>query len=174
MYRTMIPTILAATAAALALSGCGDDASAATRDGVLAVEMTDFHYGDLPDEVPAGTRLTVTNTSETELHELVAFKLAADDDRTVDEIVGGDIGALLGSGAPATVLLAAPGGEQIPAVGDGTLTEPGRYVLLCVVPTGADPAEYLAAAATSDGPPQVDGGPPHVVHGMFAELVVTG
>ena len=63
---------------------------------------------------------------------------------------------------------------EIAAVGDGTLAEPGRYVVLCLIPTGADPAEYLAAAATSDGPPQVDGGPPHIAHGMFAELVVTG
>jgi hypothetical protein len=71
------------------------------------------------------------------------------------------------------VLWAAPGGDQIPAVGDDTLADPGRYLVLCVVPTAADPGEYLAAA-TSDGPPQVDGGPPHVVTGMFAELRLTG
>ena len=41
-----------------------------------------------------------------------------------------------------------------------------------MIPTGADPAVYLEAAAASDGPPQVDGGPPHVAHGMFAELTV--
>jgi hypothetical protein len=155
------------------LSACGDDAGAAA-DGVLAVTMADFHYGDLPDEVPAGTRLTIENTSTTELHELVAFRLPEGDDRTVDEILTGDLGGLLGGTPPATVLLAAPGGEQIAAVGDGTLTEPGRYLLLCAIPTGADPEEYLAAAATSDGPPQVEGGAPHFVHGMADELVVTG
>jgi hypothetical protein len=170
MYRTTFTLI---AAAAVTLSACGDDADAAIRDGMLAVEMADFHYDGLPDEVPAGTRLTVANTSEQELHELVAFRLDDSDDRDVADIVGDDLGALLGSAEPAAVLLAAPGGPQIAAVGDGTLTEPGRYVLLCVVPTGADPAAYLEAAATSDGPPQVDGGPPHVTQGMYAELTVT-
>jgi hypothetical protein len=73
------------------------------------------------------------------------------------------------------VLLQPPGSdEQIVAVGDGTLTEPGRYVLMCFIPTGADPDEYLAAAAASDGeaPTGVAGGPPHVVNGMYAELQV--
>jgi hypothetical protein len=52
------------------------------------------------------------------------------------------------------------------------LAEPGRYLLLCAIPTGADVQEYLDAAATSDGPPQVGGGPPHLVNGMVDDLVV--
>ena len=71
------------------------------------------------------------------------------------------------------MLLAAPDGEQIAAVGDGTLAEPGRYLLLCSIPTGVDPGDYLRAAAESaGGPPDVAGGPPHFVNGMFAELIV--
>jgi len=68
----------------------------------------------------------------------------------------------------------APGGEVIPAVGDGTLAEPGRYVLICAVPTGVDPDVYLQAAAESGGEqPQIpEAGPPHLVHGMVAELTV--
>ena len=158
---------------AVTLAACGENTEAAPG-GVLSVTMSDFHYDELPDEVPAGTRLTIENTSTSELHELVAFRLAEGDDRPVDEILAGDLAGLLGGTAPTTVLLAAPGGEQIAAVGDGTLDEPGRYLLLCAIPTGADPEEYLAAAATSDGPPQVDGGPPHFVHGMADDLVVTG
>ena len=38
----------------------------------------------------------------------------------------------------AAVLLADPGGEQIAAIGDGVLSEPGRYLLLCAIPTGVD------------------------------------
>ena len=173
MNKQMIPVTLILLGGVLA--GCGDDGDEALVDGVLAVEMSDFSYGDLPESVPVGTQLQVSNSSETELHEFVAVRLDDEDERAAEEIVGGDIGALLGATEPATVLLAPPGSdEQIPAVGDGTLTEPGRYVILCLIPTGADPDEYLAAAATSDGPPQVDGGPPHIAHGMFAELVVTG
>lgn len=175
---------------ALALSACGDDGEPASSPttaaapapaeepepaaNVLEVVMDDFHYGDLPSEVPAGTRIVVGNASENEIHEFVAFRLPDDETRPVGEIVAGDLGPLLGGSEPATVLLAAPGGEMIPAVGDGTLAEPGRYLILCVIPSGVDPAEYLAAAAGSDGPPEVDGGPPHVANGMFAELTVTG
>lgn len=172
--RTGRRLLLVAAGAAIALTGCGDDGDSAVVDGVLQVEMTDFTFGDLPAEVPAGTRIEVTNSSTSELHEYVTYRLPDGDDRPVDEIIA-DAEALLTGGPPVAVLLAPPGSdEQIPAVGDGTLAEPGRYVVLCAIPTGADPADYLAAAATSEGPPQVAGGPPHFVHGMFAELTVTG
>jgi hypothetical protein len=62
---------------------------------------------------------------------------------------------------------------MIPAVGDGTLSEPGRYGVFCAIPVGADPDEYLDAAATSQGgPPEVEGGPPHFTQGMYGELTV--
>ena len=98
--------------------------------------------------------------------------------RPVSEIVAdpAGIGSLLGGGPPAAVIVAAPGGSVPGAVvGDGTLTEPGRYALICTIPTGVDPQEYLdAAAAAQGGPPAVEGGPPHFVEGMVAELTVEG
>lgn len=144
---------------------------------VLEVELADFSFEGLPDSVPAGTRLTVTNSSGSELHELVAVRIPDDETRPVEELIElpeEEIDAILGSGPPATVLLAAPGGEQIDAVGDGTLSEPGRYALVCFIPTGVDPDEFLAAAEEGgEGPPEIpDAGPPHIVHGMYAELVV--
>jgi hypothetical protein len=161
----------------LALAACGNDAEATDRvdDGVLMVDLADFTFGDLPDQVPTGTRLAVTSASESELHELVAIRLADGDNRPAGEIIEAGLGELLAGGPPTAVLLAAPGGEQITAVGDGTLGEPGRYLILCAIPTGADPAEYLAAAQANPngGPPQVDGGAPHFAHGMFDDLVVT-
>jgi hypothetical protein len=79
---------------------------------------------------------------------------------------------VFGDGEPAMVILAPPGGgDTIPAVGDGTITEPGRYAIICSIPQGADPDAYLNAPP-SDGPPQVDGGPPHFTLGMYAELEV--
>lgn len=173
--RRRLAVLGLAALAPLALAACGDDADAAdgVSDGVLTVDLADFTFGDLPDSVPAGTKLAVTSASETELHELVAIRLPDDEQRSADEIVHGDLGPLLSAGPPAAVLLAAPEGEQIAAVGDGTLSEPGRYLILCAIPTGADPAEYLAAAAANpDGPPEVEGGAPHFAHGMFDELIV--
>jgi hypothetical protein len=157
----------------LALAACGDEPDVTANDGVVDVTMSDFSFGDIPDEVPAGTRLAIENTSEHELHELVAVRLADGDDRSVDELISSGLDEVLAAGPPAAVLLAAPGADQITAVGDGTLREPGRYLLLCAIPTGADVEQYLAAAATSDGPPQVDGGLPHFVNGMVDDLVVT-
>jgi hypothetical protein len=143
--------------------------------GVLTVEMSDFEFGGLPESVPAGTKLAVENTSSIELHEVVALRISDDESRSVAELMTlpeDELGAVAGP-VPAAVLLAAPGGEQIAAVGDGTLAEPGRYLLLCAIPTGVDPGDYLTAAAESaGGPPDVAGGPPHFVNGMFAELIV--
>jgi hypothetical protein len=170
MRSTAIALLLCAP---LLFAACGDDADATADDGVLDVTLTDFSFGDLPDGVPAGTRVQIDNTSETEIHELVAVRLPDGDDRSFDEIVASGLDEVFSAGPPAAVLLAAPGGEQIDAVGDGVLAEPGRYLLVCAIPTGADPQDYLEAAATSDGPPQVDGGPPHFVNGMVDDLVVT-
>lgn len=181
--------VVAPLALALALAGCsaGDDAPApeaadATVAGTpdegasVEVELVDFAFVGLPDTVERGTRLAVSNGAESELHELVAFALPDDEDRPVEELVAVPPEELVGTlGEPAAVLLAAPGGPQIPAVGDGTLSEPGRYAIVCLIPTGVDPQVYLDAAAEGgEGPPQVDGGgPPHLVHGMHAELEVT-
>ena len=155
-----------------AVAPCADDATG-PPDEVLEVGMVDYAFAGLPESVPAGTRLTVANISDTELHELVVFRLSGDEERAVAELAGLPPDELLTAlGEPHTVLLAAPDGPVIPAVGDGVLAEPGRYALFCFIPTGADIDEYLTAAATSDGPPEVDGGPPHFVHGMHAELIV--
>lgn len=80
-------------------------------------------------------------------------------------------------GPPAIVQLATPAGsdEPIPAVGDGNLTEPGRYAMVCFIPQGVDPQAYMDAAESSgDGPPHVAGGPPRATLGMYAELAVEG
>lgn len=143
----------------------------------VEVTAVDFAFENLPAEIKAGTRLSLVNEAESELHELVAIRLPDEETRSVDELMAlppEEQGAIMGAAEPQTVLLAEPGGEQIPAVGDGTLTEPGRYLVLCAIPTGVVPADYLAAAAQSQGgPPEIEGaGPPHLVQGMVAELTV--
>ena len=136
--------------------------------------MADFGYGSIPDVIVAGTEITVRNDSESELHELVAVRIPDGDERPVGEIVETDLDRLVSAGPPSLVLLAEPGSDAtIVAVGDGALHDPGRYLLICAIPTGVDPAAYLAAAAESNGEqPDVDGGPPHFVHGMFADVMV--
>ncbi len=203
--RIALATVLSA---GLLLTACGDDDDEATddttttaeeaqettesteaaplegatdggiEDGVLTVQLVDYGFEGIPETVPAGTKLQVENTSTSEFHELVAFKLPEGETRTAEEIVAlseEEQGALF-AGPPAAVLLAGPnGGEQTAAVGDGTLTEPGSYVLFCAIPVGADPEVYAQAAENPDaGPPAEDpnAGPPHFTEGMYADLVV--
>lgn len=164
--------------APLAVTACGSDGNDAEPAPVEPVEITaiDYAFVGVPDEVPAGTELTLSNDSEVEVHELVAIRLPDDEDRSVAELVTlppEELAAFFP--AVDTVLIAPPMADGMAVEGTGVLTEPGRYALICVIPTGADPDDYLAAAAEAEGgPPQVDGGPPHIVEGMFAELTVTG
>ena len=123
---------------------------------------------------------TFTNTSDKEAHELVAFRLPDEETRSADELVQLPLAELAAmfSGEPAMVLVAGPGEEGMPVVGDGTLTEPGRYVVACVIPIGADPAAIMAPPATDgssepSGPPEAAGGPPHFTAGMYGEFTVT-
>lgn len=171
------PGPLLGALAAMALLGSACSSNAGKK--VVAVTAADYSFTGIPATVKAGTVLTLTNTSTKEIHELVAMRLPDSEKRPVEELVRlpeEQFGAL-SPGPPAAVLIAPPGGAaQIAAVGDGTLKEPGRYVVACFIPTGADPAAYLAAAKAAQstgGPPQnVQGGPPHFTRGMFAQVVV--
>lgn len=148
-----------------------DEPAAVTIGGV------DFGFTNVPASAPAGTTLALQNTSSAELHELVAFRLPDGDDIPLVELVQLPAEELTPRlGAPVTVMLQPPGSDDlIMAVGDGSLQEPGRYVIMCFIPTGVDPQVYLDAAAASNGePPVVPGGAPHFVNGMYAELTVEG
>src|SRR5690606_9510204 len=151
---------------------CGDD-DAALPDTVEVV-ATDYAFAGLPARIGTDTTVTMRNDSTGEVHEPVVFPLPDDIDGTAAEILAmpeEELAAFL-DGPPSLVVIAGPKDAPFVAVGDGTLPEPGRYLLFCAIPTGADPAEYMAAAATSDGPPEVAGGPPHFVHGMAATVEV--
>jgi hypothetical protein len=174
--------LLAATA------GCGDDSGeedaatpaepSTTADHPAVIEITavDYRFDDLPAEVEAGATLALRNQSAGEVHELVAMRLADDEDRTIDELVAlpeRELGALF-AGPPAVALVAPPGEDGFAAVGDGTLGEPGRYLLLCFIPIGGDPDAFLDALEANPGqPPSVPGGPPHFTAGMYGEVTVS-
>lgn len=174
------------TVLAFVLAACGTGAepttttvaptTTTTRPPIVEVTATDYAFVGLPASVPAGTGFRLVNESTTEVHELVAIRLPDDETRPVADLVQlppEELGAFFP--LVETVIIAPPAEEGFAVEGDGSLAEPGRYALICVIPTGADPAEYLAAAAESEGgPPDVAGGPPHIVNGMFAEIEVTG
>jgi hypothetical protein len=174
----------AAMALALVASGCGDDEDVRTNsdDGAdsVTIGLRDYAFEDVPATVDTETTIMVVNRSSTEAHELTAFRLPDEEERSLDELRDlppDELGALFQM-APPLALAAAPGENGEVLLGDGTLGEPGRYLLVCFIPTGADPDEVMAAmeAAVADpeeGPPMIDGGPPHMMAGMIAELRVT-
>ncbi len=161
----------------LLAGACGDTSDAGGAGKTITVTATDYKFEDLPKSMKEGTKLALTNTSTKEVHELVAFRIPDAEKRPVSELVKlpeAEQEALFPKGPPPLVLVAPPNGAaQITALGDGSLTEKGRYAVVCFIPTGADPAAYLKAMeAATDGPPNVPGGAPHLPQGMFGEITV--
>jgi hypothetical protein len=175
---------------ALGVAACGDDsddsgdkaadattttAAAEPSGETITVTAVDYAYQDLPASIEAGSVLKLVNQSAGEAHEMVVVRIPDAEKRPVSDLLNlpdEELGTVFGGEPePAAVLLAAPSStEQINAVGDGTISEPGRYVVACFIPVGADPAVVLDP--NGDGPPESTD-PPHFTKGMFAELTVT-
>ena len=143
----------------------------------MQVDGIDYGFENLPAEVPAGTMLTFRNTSDAEFHEMVVMRIPDEETRSVEELTAlppEESDAIFAEVMPALVSVAAPGEEGMPVLGDGTITEPGRYAVVCFIPVGADPAVVAEAMQTeSSGPPDLGDGPPHASAGMYGELIVT-
>ena len=51
--------------------------SAPAADGIIAVTASDYHFDGVPATIKAGSKLTFTNSSTKEFHELVVIRLPA-------------------------------------------------------------------------------------------------
>jgi hypothetical protein len=165
-----------ATEAPDSTGATGATGSTGADEATVAVTAVDYEFEGLPDSVDAGTTFTITNESEAEAHELVAILLPEDETRSAEELLAlpeEELGELAQI-EPAFVIIAGPGEEGMAVLGDGSLTEPGRYLFACFIPLGADPEEFLDApeGTGTEGPPEVEGGPPHFTEGMFGEVTV--
>lgn len=163
----------ASAAAALLLgAGCGDDDSGA---GEVAITCRRLRLRGRTRDNCRRHAAHADQRERRQLHELVALRIDDDSDISIDDLAAlpeEEIDEHLVPGPPALVLIAAPG-EGPDQRGAGTLSEPGRYALVCFVPTGADPDGFLAAASEADdGPPEVGGRAAHIVNGMYAELTL--
>jgi hypothetical protein len=77
-------------------------------DMTITIEGVDYGFADVPESVPAGTKLGFRNTSRAELHELVAFRVDSDVPLTqLLELPPAELETTLG--APVTVVLQPPG-----------------------------------------------------------------
>lgn len=187
-------------ALAMLLAGCGDAGDDTTDDvdptdaetpddeespdeeevssddeagGTVEITAVDYAFEGVPDTVEAGTELTLTNASEGEVHEMVVSRIDDDETRPLEELLGLSDEEAQEIAAFAGVAVAMPGEDGFTPEGPVVLEEPGRYIMLCFIPTGADPAVYQEAIESgAQEAPEVDGGPPHVAQGMAAEFLV--
>lgn len=181
-------TILSA-ALTLALAGgaCGENSdevgsggaprsttpAASTAPKSLALTGIDYAFIGVPESVAAGTVVSFKNTSTTEVHEVIALRVKDGDTRPMASLLALPEAERDQAAEFRGVVVAFPGEEGFAPAGPLTLSQPGRYLLVCTIPTGADPVEYREKAKSATGPVEVQGGPPHVAKGMVAELKVT-
>ncbi|MGI9603306.1 MAG: hypothetical protein ACR2QE_15580 [Acidimicrobiales bacterium] len=147
------------------------------ESNTIEVLATDYAFSGIPETIAAGTELTLFNESTEEVHEVLAFKVAEGEERSLAELVALPPEEVEAVTELRGVLVAYPGEAGFAPEGPVVLEEPGRYAFLCLIPTGADPVVYRETVdanieAGIPGPPDVEGGPPHVVEGMFAQAIV--
>lgn len=164
-------------AAGLALAACAGGSEPVS--GTIEVTAQDYSYSGVPELVATGADLTFTNGSEGEFHEMVVLRVVDGETRSVDELLALPEAESESLAEFRGVLVALPGEDAInPEGGDPsiTLTEPGRYIMICAIPQGADPEAVAAAmqAPEGEGPPDLEGGAPHFTLGMATEFTVEG
>ena len=181
--RTLLGTALAL---ALLAGACGETDDEKAESGpsatatsapaaakTLEVTGADYAFEDVPASVAAGTTVSFKNSSAKEVHELVALRVKDGDDRPLSTILALPEAERDQAAEFRGVSIAFPNEPGFTPEGPVVLNQPGRYIFVCTIPVGADPAAYRAAAQKGGGPVEVPGGPPHVARGMVTELKVT-
>ena len=148
-----------------------EDDDAAADGETIEVTAIDYEFEGMPDTVAAGSTISLTTEEGAEPHEMIVLPFPDGEDRSVDELVElpeAELQALF-TGEPVLVTVALPGLTDTPGpvVGDGTISEPGRYLFLCTFPEGTTVEDVQNAQGPIEG-----AGPPHFVLGMRGEFTV--
>lgn len=166
-----------AGAGLIILAACGGTGAA---EGTVEITAQDYSFAGVPETVAPGTELTLTNASGAEVHEMVVVRIADEEDRPLEEILelpeedSEQLVEFQGT------LVALPNEDGANPEGDGnsiTVSDPGRYAIVCFIPQGADPAvveEAMTSGEAAEGPPDMGDGPPHAFLGMASEFTVEG
>jgi plastocyanin len=146
--------------------------------GTIEITGVDYAFNGVPGAVQTGAELTFTNASAAEVHEIVVLKIVDGEERTIDELLALPEAESESLVEFQGVLVALPGETGVNPEGPGTsitVSEAGRYAVVCFIPQGADPAEVQAAMAEGgEGPPDMGDGTPHAFLGMATEFQVEG
>ena len=106
---------------------------------------------------------------------MVVFRIPDTETRPVGALLTlpeAELDAIVGGGPPTFVIVALPGEVGSPVLGDGSLPEPGRYAVLCFIPVGADPEDAVTAMSDPEATGIPGSGPPHIMEGMYAEILI--
>lgn len=130
----------------------------------LDVTLSEYAFGGLPEEVPAGmTVVNALNTGE-EVHEILVLRINDDVTMTVEELLALPEEEAMQYTTFTGVGFAFPG-----AVGHAFLDlTPGRYVALCFLPVGATPEIVMQLPQGPPDPATLASAPPEVVAVMEA------
>jgi hypothetical protein len=139
----------------------------------LNVTMSEFAFGGIPTELPAGgVIVSALNTGE-QVHEIVVFRLNDDVTMPIEELFGLPEEEIFPN------LTFAGAGFAIPGETGTALLNltPGRHVAICFLQDGLT-AEIFEQAGGQIGPdvsmpPGVELGAPHFTHGMIQEFTVS-
>ena len=109
---------------------------------------------------------------------MVAIRIPDTEKRSVQELTAAHRGRdrrHVRRHVPAFVIVAGPGEDGIPVVGDGTITEPGRYAVICAIPSAPTRRAVAEAMQTAElGARRTSVTARRTSpNGMFAELNVT-
>jgi hypothetical protein len=133
------------------------------------VAATEYAFGGLPTELPAGPIIIRLENIGEQVHELILMRVNDDVTLTLDELLALPEEESNTMVTPAGFLFAFPGAAFDTAV---DLT-PGRYVALCFLPEGATPEIISQMGGPEDtAPPGAELGPPHFTLGMVQEITV--
>lgn len=140
---------LATTAVPAAADGPGEPIEAASHGDLPTVVGFDFGYKGVPERLPTGTYdFNFANTSRTEFHEIVLFRLGRGDrNATVEEVVEAadtedesffrDFRGF--SVAEPRSVQEPRHSEEFGSLGQADLSDPGRYLYICFITTDGVP-----------------------------------
>jgi hypothetical protein len=146
------------------------------------VEAFDYGFSGLPAELRAGDAIELANTSSTEYHNLVVIRLESEDDRSIDDFSALPPDAFGAENPqPGFSIVGALHAAPRESAFDGRirLQVPGRYLVIDMIPEGADAAVVeenvnpSSSAAAHGVPYKIPGGPLGYEHGMIAIVTVT-
>ena len=136
----------------------------------LNLTATEYAFGGLPTEVPAGgVIVNLANIGE-QVHEFALLRVNDDVEITLEELL-----ALPEEESDQYVTFVNAAFAFPEAVGHTVVNlTPGRYVAICFLPVGATP-EVMSQMSGPDSstPPGVELGPPHFMEGMVQEFTVS-